>query len=334
MRLKPASGMRQLFGSLSRAGAVRVVVAAVLLNCCASLVAADAPLPFLLKWGRGGFADGQFNQAFGIAVSATGFVYVSDTGSDRIQRFRTDSVFVNKWGSTGSAPGQFNSPTDLTVDPAGNVYVVDLNNGRIQKFDPAGTFLMSWPLSLYTLSIAADPSGGFLFTTGGTDRVDKYTTSGQLVGSWTYGNPNITAHRGLAVDADGFVYVASQVDSRVIKFTGDGALVAEWGSFGNGENQFDAPIDVAIDPDGNVYVVDVQWVRKFTPNGVFLTRWGGVVGGTADGEFGSPIGIATDIDGNVYVLEAGNSRVQKFGDAPTPVLPTTWGRLKAAYRER
>ena len=89
------------------------------------------------------------------------------------------------------------------------------------------------------------------------------------------------------------------------------ALVTSWGGLGSGPGQFDHPRDVAVAPDGNVYVVDAlnNRVQYFTSSGGYLGEWGGT--GTGPGQFQDPRQMAIDKDGNVYVSDGAN-RVQKF----------------------
>jgi len=89
-----------------------------------------------LKWGGPGSGDGQFNWPLGVAVDATGNVYVADGNNFRIQKFSSAGVFLAQWGSFGSGDGQFSNPTDVAIDATGNVYVADTFNQRIQKFGP------------------------------------------------------------------------------------------------------------------------------------------------------------------------------------------------------
>jgi DNA-binding beta-propeller fold protein YncE len=45
-----------------------------------------------------------------------GYVYVTDTGNDRVQKFTSDGKFIAKWGSSGSGPGQFQTPIGIDED--------------------------------------------------------------------------------------------------------------------------------------------------------------------------------------------------------------------------
>jgi DNA-binding beta-propeller fold protein YncE len=95
-------------------------------------------------WGSQGSGVGQFNLPQGIAVSNTGYVYVSDYNNHRIQKFTSTGTPVKTWGTFGSGTGQFIRPKGIAVDGAGNVYVVDSGNNRIQKFDANGGYITQW----------------------------------------------------------------------------------------------------------------------------------------------------------------------------------------------
>jgi len=78
---------------------------------------------------------------WGVAVSPTGEVYVTDWRNDRVQKFNLDGGFLLQWGGLGRGEGKFERPTGITVDRDGDVYVVDWHNHRVQIFDPDGGYL-------------------------------------------------------------------------------------------------------------------------------------------------------------------------------------------------
>ncbi len=94
---------------------------------------------FDLTWGTSGSGNGQFSYPYGVAVDASGNVYVADRGNNRIEKFDTNGNYLAQWGTSGSGSGQFNQPFGVAVDSSGNVYVADTDNNRIEKFVPYGT---------------------------------------------------------------------------------------------------------------------------------------------------------------------------------------------------
>ena len=69
------------------------------------------------------------------------------------------------------------------------------------------------------------------------------------------------------------MYVADHKNHRIQKFTSDGEVISQFGSYGTGKRQLHRPSGVAVDPDGDVYVCD--WanhrVQVFGPDGKFVT---------------------------------------------------------------
>ena len=93
---------------------------------------------------------------------------------------------------------------------------------------------------------------------------------------------------GLAFDADENLYVVDTMNHRVQKFSKDGKFILKWGSYGDGDGQFDMPWGITVDELGDVYVVD--WrndrIQKFTAEGRFIFSLGS--SGDGDGEFNRP----------------------------------------------
>jgi streptogramin lyase len=81
---------------------------------------------------------------------------------------------------------------------------------------------------------------------------------------------------------------------------------------------------VAVDKDGYVYATSQDHsVRKFSPGGVLVKKWGSL--GTGNGQFYYPGGIAAGAAGEIYVADEYNSRIQKFDSNGNFILK--WGSL-------
>lgn len=280
---------------------------------------------FLRSWGGTGSGNGQFDFPIGIAVGASGYVYVVDDRNFRIQKFSADGTFVTAWGSLGSGDGEFDDFEGVAVDDDGNVYVADSDNGRVQKFTSDGIFIKSWAqtgsgsgMLEYPCGIAVAPSGN-IYLADWYGGVHEYTADGVSVRQWGgtgAGDGEFTHPYGVAVDGMGNVYVTDDGGDRVQKFTSEGMFLLKWGSTGSGAGQFDGIFHAAVGPAGNLFVADSgnNRIQKFTSDGFFLLEWGSE--GNGAGQFDYPVGIAVDASGSVYVVDTDNDRVQVFAPAP------------------
>jgi sugar lactone lactonase YvrE len=257
-----------------------------------------------------------------IAIDQYDNIYVTE-GANWIHKFSSEGDFIAKWGGTGSENGQFLNPTGIAIDINGDVYVSDRDNHRIQKFSSDGTFITKW-------------------------------------GEQGNGEGQFNHPIGIAIDESNRIYVADMDNHRIQVFNSDGEFLYKWGMFGEGDGDFSCPYGIAIDHEGNIYVTeggpyrpdDVlpnQRVQKFTPDGQFITKWGGLffpqgiiisksgtvfvadtymwrvklfdlegrslgqwsASGSGDGEFTFPGSVVTDADGNVFVTDQAHL-IQKF----------------------
>ena len=190
---------------------------------------------------------------------------------------------TNAFGAEGAAPGQFEAPRGVALAPDGSIYVADSRNNRIEKFDATGKFLSTW--------------GSF----GSLDA--KTADPGKFNEPW-----------GVAVGADGSVYVSDTWNHRVQKFDANGTFVKMWGIFGQGEtpDAFWGPRAIVVDGQGRVYVSDTgnKRIVVFDANGTSLNVIG--TAGSDPGQFDEPVGLAVTNDGNVYVADTWNQRIQQF----------------------
>lgn len=150
----------------------------------------------------------------------------------------------------------------------------------------------------------------------------EFNPSGKLLAS--FGAGMFVFPHGIAVDKDRNVWVtdgqgADGKGHQVFKFSPKGQVLLTLGKAGvpgDGEDTFNQPSDVAIAPNGDIFVADGHGgnsnarIMKFSKEGRFLMTWGRK--GSAPGEFDVPHGLAFDSRGRLFVADRGNNRIQIF----------------------
>lgn len=296
--------------------------------------------------GTGGAA--RFLSPHGVAVDATGNLYVADKENHTIRKITPAgivSTFAGKAGYSGSADGigtdaRFNQPFATAVDTAGNLYVADTVNSIIRKITPAGavttlagaageTGSVDGPgrtaRFLIPSGIAVDATGNVYVADSGNNTIRKITPTGvvtTLAGTaGVYGMADGTGPAAeffypfaLAVDAGNTVYVAEIGNCTIRRITPAGEVTTLVGSGGSL-----IPQGIAIDGSGNVFVSDLRNViYKITPDGGIITLAGtGGAEGSADGagsaaRFRNPFGLAADTAGNLFVADRDNNTIRKI----------------------
>lgn len=192
--------------------------------------------------GVSGHADGvgaaaSFKSPRGIAVDASGYVYVADAYSNTIRKISPAGVVTTLAGIAGmeghadglGAAARFRFPTDVAIDKAGNIYVSDSLNNTIRKITQAG---------LVTTIAGAAGLWGSTDAAGADAR---------------FNHPN-----GIATDSSGNIFVAETNNGRIRKITPDGVVTTLAASFIRPDN-------VSTDNAGNLYVTDTanEAVCKF-----------------------------------------------------------------------
>ena len=138
---------------------------------------------------------------------------------------------------------------------------------------------------------------------------------------------------GMDAGPDGNLYILDTKPSVTVIDPQDGRIVRTWGRQGTGPGEFDLTVrddnpgsgDVAVAPDGRVYVADGSnhRVQVFRPDGTFVAQFGGF--GNGDGQFGIVSEIVVGPDGSIFVMDGSTSRISKFSPdakfrwrSPTP----------------
>ncbi len=307
-----------------------VIVLSLLVAASAFGVSGADTITTIAGLGTAGFAgDGgqatsaQLNRPRGVAVDAQGNVYVANESAHRVRK--VSGGIISTVAGTGVAgysgdggqatSAQLSGPVGVAVDGQGNLYIADRDNARIRKV-----------------------SAGIISTVAGTG-VAGYSGDGGQATSAQLNNPY-----GIAVDAQGNLYIADLGNNRVRKVTTAGVIstVAGTGVAGySGDGgqatsaQLKTPIAVAVDAQGSLYIADYgnYRVRKVTTAGVISTVAGtGVAGSSGDGgqatsaQLNSPAGIAVGAAGTLYMADWANNRIRAVsGGIITTIAGSTAG---------
>ncbi|MCC6607639.1 MAG: TIGR03663 family protein [Anaerolineae bacterium] len=298
--------------------------------------------------GLAGAADDQLFAPRNVVVSADGRIYVLDSGNQRVQVFGPDGLLVDSFGSAGTGNGQFNlegqGPWGMAINEE-FLYVADTWNHRIQKFTLDGQFVASYGQPGNTLDdpaglglglffgprdLALLPDGRLLVTDTGHHRLQVMDETGSFIGQLGAGGDQFGTALGqfyepvgVAVGADGFVYVTDTWNGRIQQLTTDLIPINEWllDTGWPANTSVNNKPYVAVDSGGRVYITDPEAARVliFDQTGNYLGKFGQF--GTDTSSFNLINGIFIDSQDNIYVADAGNNRVLKFAPLFAPVLP-------------
>ncbi len=253
-----------------------------------------------------------------IALDRNGNLYIFDVSSSKVRKVDSAGLISTVAGNGVPGFGGDGGPavnaqlfgtnnSGIAIDGQDNLYISDGNNQRIRKVDANGIIT----------TIAGNGSAGF---------------SGD-------GGPAVQASffypEGIALDAQGSLYIADSSNNRIRKVTSDGIIrtVA-----GNGNVSFSGdsgpanlagirrPEGVAVDSLGNLYIAETSdsRVRMVNAAGVIITVAGlanKTNGFSGDGGPGTgatlrgPIGMAVDGSGGLYIADNGNGRIRKLDAA-------------------
>lgn len=223
--------------------------------------------------GKISFVSNDLAQPKGIVVvdapNGEGLVVAADTGNQQLLLLETNGTIQNTIDSNSDhlAGEILVEPFDVALDQAGQVYLIDASTGQLHIFDRAGNHLSR---------IAADP----IF---------------------------LERARGLDVDQQGNIWIASTTTARVIALNQEGELIQEIPVWPGEDSQ---PVDVAVASNGNIFVTDagIHKLVLFAPDGRRLLAWEIPVANSLNG---AHLAI-DDATGFIYLSEPEESRIAKL----------------------
>ncbi|MEA2974330.1 MAG: trimeric autotransporter adhesin [Actinomycetota bacterium] len=249
------------------------------------------------------------NEPVALATDGAGNLYIAEGGL--VRKLATNGIISTVAGSFtykgvtggdgGPATGVQLDPQDVAVDATGNLYIADYFGHRVRKVNPAGI-----------ITTVAGTGGAGFSGDGGP------ATAAQ-----------INRPYGVAVDAQGNLYVSDSFNYRVRKVDTAGTITTFAGtgsksSSGDGGPATAAtladPRDIAFDRDGNVYIADTYGyhVRKVDASGTISTVAGNGWWGT-EGDGGPALAaqllafdLAFDAADNLYVADSWLDKVRRI----------------------
>lgn len=282
------------------------------------------------EFGDSGSGEGDFNDPFGIAIDEDGFVYVTDTGNERVQIFDQNGGFEDEFGSQGTGEEQLQTALGIGVNEnnVGDLRIIvadpgQTNDGRkLRRFDENGNHISSIGRAALT-----DPTGVGIDSDGNIWVVDNvnegevflYDEDGDFITSFIPdGEGALDNPQGIAIFEDDddnatYVYVADTGNNRVVKFeyvdnSDDGLeFVDDAGSGGSGNSNFNQPTGIAVDECGNVWVADRNnnRIQQLDKNLNFESRF--------SNSLDRPSGVAINPDGDrLYVVNNDGNSVSIF----------------------
>lgn len=238
--------------------------------------------------GDNGYAgNAQLNSPSGIAINATGDIFIADTGNKVIRRVSILTGTITTVAGTGTAgpsgdggyalSAELNAPQGVAVDALGRLVIADTGNNRVRSVDPVTSVITT---------VAGNGSAAF-------------SGDGSAAVSASLNQPT-----AVALDAADDIYIADSGNARIRKLyaaSGNIATVAgsaRVGDQGEGEAATAAalsqPTGVFLDPVGQIYIADQSngSLRQVTVDTPILNFGSEIVGGTtpAQTDFLSNIG--------------------------------------------
>ncbi|GIW41420.1 MAG: hypothetical protein KatS3mg076_1997 [Candidatus Binatia bacterium] len=277
-----------------------------------------------------------YNHPTNVAFDHEGRMVIAAWHNSLVKRLDFSTGWVENLAGTGArafggdgGPGNqalLDLPSSVAVDSKGNILISDQANFRIRLLEPSGIIR----------TVCGVGTQGYSGDGGPAALAELNSPVGQAAPP---------AGR-IAIDGRDRVYIAD-TGNHVIRMVDENGIITtiagtgEPGYSGDGgpatEARLHTPSDVAVAPDGTVYVADTMnhVVRRISPDGVITTvagtgkrGFGGDGGPAEEALLDRPYGIGIAPDGSVYVADTHNHRIRHLtaeppeGPAPTPTPPS------------
>jgi hypothetical protein len=282
--------------------------------------------------GDGGpAANEELNNPEGLALDASGNLFIADNANNRIRQVGTNGIITTVAGNgtkgysgdgRPATNAQLSGPVGVAVDVFGNLFIADTGNQVIRKVG----------------------ANGIITTVAGNGQAGYSGDGGSATGA-EFTNPV-----DVAVDASGNLFIADYGNNRIREVENNGIITTVAGNgapgyFGDGglatNAELAAPYGVALDVSGNLFISDFgnDVIREVDDYGIITTLAGdGAYGYYGDGGPATNAalsglgGVAVDTAGNLFIADEYNERIREVIVAgPTLVLSNVAGANAGSY---
>ena len=260
----------------------------------------------------------------GVALDASGNVYIADTGNSAIEEWSPMTQQLTTLLSSG-----LSSPQGVAVDGSGNIYIPEWTGNKIYKWSA-----VTQQMTTLVSSGLDGPSGVAVDGSGNVYISDMYNNA---IKEWSAATEQVTAPvsglnwpLGVAVDCSGNIYIAGGLAYQIYEqsaATGQVATLVPSGLY--------LPTGAAVDGSGSVFIADAghNAIKKWSPVTQQVTT-------LVSSGLSKPLGVAVDSSGNVYIADMNNNAIKEITyafvgpasltepasagtDSLLPVLPAT-----------
>lgn len=285
--------------------------------------------------------SGRLNGPEDIFINSEGFLFVADTGNNRVLKLTREGTIVDIFRGPENKP--LNAPRGIFADDEGNMFIADTGNKRIVHLSSNGSFVEEFTKPDSSLlgdefvfeptKVALSPNG-FLYVLNGQSimMLDAYNGFRGFIGQVNVGFHLIDViirkfaseeqkrfvrkrlpvyYTNFTMDESGMIYATSldTVEGEIKKLNSIGKNI-----YPNKPKGYKVYLkDIAIDRNGIITTIDNSscYIHQYDSEGNLLAAFGGE-SSNVKGMFTTPTSLVVDEEGYLYVLDSYKNNIQVF----------------------
>jgi trimeric autotransporter adhesin len=257
----------------------------------------------------------QISSPAGVAVDASGNIFIADTGDNKIREVVTTGIITTVAGTgTAAAPvpgtatnSPLSAPGGVFVDTSGNLYIADTGNNVVEQVTSGNLSVIAGTGTACSPSTAACGDGGTATTALLNAPADVYVQGGNI---YIADTNDFRVREIIAGTISTIAGNGVQCTSSISSTCGDGTATSAELNFPTGIFVSGSGVWIADQSDSAVRSVASGNISRFA--GIYFNRAYYGDGGLAiDAELQRPGAITLDSVGDVFIADAQNNAIRK-----------------------